>query len=231
MTINTPNGPIEILPTPPEILSTLQSLTPFGIDYLKVPFNGAHYGIVMAKGEKEVMCLKQQSLERPKQEAEMMFQLNHYIIMEAYTRFREHQFSGAYLASPYLRQRDNGLWESGIGHFIFPSLDGPEVDADAKLSTYDNHFGKGATTMLTRFLFDMRECYKDKPFKEPPTIGLDLRPRSHLTFLAMNFILLGSQVLCLRAKLREEDPAWGILAKAGIRQVVHMPCVPIEIGD
>jgi hypothetical protein len=231
MTINTPNGPIEIITAPPEILSTLQSLTPFGIEHLKEPFNGAHYGLVMAKGGKEVMCLKQQSIERPKQDAEMQFQLTHYMIVEAYTRHRAHHFSGAYLASPYLRQRDNGLWESGIGHFIFPSPDGPEVEADAKLSTYDTHFGKGATTMLTRFIFDMRECYKDKPFKEPPTIGLDLRPRSHLTFLAMYFMLLGSQVICLRANLREEDPAWGVLAKAGIREVLHLPCVPLDIRD
>ena len=77
MTINTPNGPIEIITTTPEILSTLQSLTPFGIDHLQEPFNGAQYGLVMAKGGKEVMCLKQQPLERPKQEAEMMFQMNH----------------------------------------------------------------------------------------------------------------------------------------------------------
>ncbi len=229
MRINTPNGPIEIITTTPEILSTLQSLTPFGIDHLKEPFNGAQYGLVMAKGGKEVMCLKQQPLERPKQEAEMMFQMNHLIIMEAYTRFREHHFSGGYLASPYLRQRDNGLWESGIGHFIFPSSDGSEADAEAKHGAYDHHFGKGATTMLTRFIFDMRECYKDKPFKEPPTIGLDLRPRSHLTFLAMYFMLLGSQILCLRANLREEDPAWAILAKAGIKEVVHLPCVPLEV--
>lgn len=229
--ITTPHGHIEILTPDEAILKSLNVVLPFGLMPLQQPVNGAHFGIVMAKGAKEVICLKQQSVERPEQEAEMMFQLNHYIIMEAYTRFREHQFSGGYLASPYLRQRDNGLWECGIGHFIFPSPDGPEADADAKLSTYDTHFGKGATTMLTRFIFDMRECYKDKPFKEPPTIGLDLRPRSHLTFLAMNFMSLGSQVLCLRANLREEDPAWGILAKAGILDVVHMPCLPLEIRE
>lgn len=231
MTINTPNGPIEIITTTPEILSTLQSLTPFGIDHLKEPFNGAHYGFVMAKGGQEVMCLKQQSVERSREEAETLFQLHHYIIMEAYTLFRAHDYSGAYLASPYLRQRDNGLWESGIGHFIFPSKDGPEVSAASNFSTYDRHFGKGATAMLTNFITDMRECYKDKPYKETPTIGLDLRPRSHLTFLAMYFMLLGSQVLCLRANLREEDPAWAVLAKAGIREVVHMHCVPLEIRE
>ncbi len=229
MTLSTPNGPIEVLTPDEALLKSLNAILPYGLMPLKEPFNGAHFGMVMAKGGKEVMCLKQQPLERPKQEAEMMFQMNHIIIIEAYTRFREHHFFGGYLASPYLRQRENGLWESGIGHFIFPSPDGS--DADAKLTTYDTHFGKGATNMLTRFIFDMRECYKDKPFKEPPTIGLDLRPRSHLTFLSMYFMLLGSQVLCLRANLREEDPAWAVLAKAGIREVLHLPCVPLEIQE
>ena len=231
MTLSTPHGPIEILTPDEALLKSLTAILPFSLMPLQEPVNGAQFGIVMAKGAKEVMCLKQQPLERSRQEAEMMFQMNHFIIMEAYTRFRENHFLGGYLASPYLRQRDNGLWESGIGHFIFPSPYGPEVEVDAKLTTYDRHFGKGATAMLFRFIADMRECYKDKPFKEPPTIGLDLRPRSHLTFLAMYFMLLGSQIICLRANLREEDPAWGVLAKAGIIEVLHLPCVPLEIRD
>lgn len=230
MTIDTPHGPILITLPSSQVLSTLQSLTPFGIEQLKEPVNGARYGFVMAKTGKEVMCLKQQSIERPKQDAEMQFQLNHYMIMEAYTRFRVHQYAGGYMASPYLRQRDNGLWEPGIGHFIFPSKDGSEAHADSKLTTYDPEFGMGATVMLTRFILDMREGYKDKPFKEPPTIGLDFRPRSHLSYLAMNFMILGSQITCLRAHLREEDPVWGVVAKAGIQEVIHLPVVPVEIS-
>lgn len=231
MILETPKGQIQIDPPSFEIVASLQSILPFGLMPLKQPVNGAHYGFVMAKGGQEVMCLKQQSLERSREDAETLFQLHHFIIMEAYTLFRAHLFSGAYLASPYLRQRDNGLWESGIGHFIFPSKDGPEASAASNFSTYDRHFGKGATAMLTNFITDMRECYKEKPFKEAPTIGLDLRPRSHLSHLAMYFMLLGSKVLCLRANLREEDPAWGILAKAGIQEVVHLPCVPLEIRE
>lgn len=76
-----------------------------------------------------------------------------------------------------------------------------------------------------------RSAYNERQIPEPRIIGLDLRPRSHLNSLAMHFMVLGTRVLCLRAHLREQDPAWGVLAKAGFKNVVHVPSVPLTIRE
>ncbi len=231
MIIETPNGSIEV--SAPEATTTqeLRNLLPFGITQFNEPLQGSTYGFVMCCGEQEVWCLKQQPLEQEQKAAEQWLNINHVIIMEAYTRYLTHGFSGGYLASPYIRQRDNGLWESGIAHFIFPASNGIESEKNSPSTAYDSRFGPGATKMLTDFILALRSAYNDMQIPEPRIIGLDIRPRSHLTSLAMHFMLLGSRVLCLRAHLRELDPAWGILAKAGIKSVVHVPSVPLTIRE
>ncbi|MGB9276406.1 MAG: hypothetical protein WCC08_14310, partial [Terrimicrobiaceae bacterium] len=59
--------------------------------------------------------------------------------------------AGLTLQGPYLRQRDNGLWESGVAHFVFPSTNRAEAQQLPFQQAFDNEFGHGATTMFERF--------------------------------------------------------------------------------
>jgi hypothetical protein len=134
------------------------------------------------------------------------------------------------LPAPYLRQRSNGLWEHGVGHFIFPSPRGIESQEFPFRGAYDNQFGHGATTMFERFVLTFMGLFRESPIKPPPYIGTDVRPRLQLSSLAMNFMAVGRYILCTRPKLREdEDVAWNILAVAGITEVYHLPLVPMGI--
>ena len=139
------------------------------------------------------------------------------------------RISGAYLASPYLRQRDNGLWEAGVAHFIFPSENEINSAEQPVSKAYDPEFGDGATNMFTSFFECFREALNDA--KLPMRyLGIDVCPRSHLKSLAMNFMVLDTQIICLRSNLRErEDVAWTILSSAGVRKVYHMPALPMTI--
>jgi len=85
--------------------------------------------------------------------------------------------------------------------------------------------------MLEGFILALRSAYQEAKIAEPRIIGLDLRPRSHLTSIAMHFMVFGSQILCLRAQLREQDPGWGILVKAGKKSVIHIPSVLVTIRE
>ena len=85
--------------------------------------------------------------------------------------------------------------------------------------------------MLEGFILALRSAYHEAKIAEPRIIGLDLRPRIHVTSIAMHFMVLGSQILCLRAQLREQDPGWGILAMAGKKSVIHIPSVPVTIRE
>lgn len=229
--IQTPNGSIEATAPEEATMVELRRLLPYGITQFSEPQQNATYGFVMCCGDQEVWCLKQQPLEQEKKVAEQWLNINHVIILEAYTRYLTHGYSGGYLASPYMRQRDNGLWESGIAHFIFPAKNQIESEQSSPSTAYDSRFGPGATKMLTDFILALRNAYNERQIPEPRIIGLDLRPRSHLNSLAMHFMVLGSRILCLRAHLREQDPAWDVLAKAGFKSVVHVPSVPLTIRE
>ncbi len=153
------------------------------------------------------------------------------MIMNAYCQYIKLGFSGAYLASPYLRQRDNGLWEAGVSHFIFPS-DNEKVSEKSFGKAYDNQFGNGATNMFLAFADSFQQSFAEAKLTMPQYLGIDVRPRSHLKNLAMYFMVWGSDIFCLRANLREqEDAAWAILANKGIGQVYHLPSLPMTINE
>lgn len=229
--IQTKRGAIGIQKPDTSTLKRLQKLLTFGVLPFKQTFNGADFGIVMQCDEKEIYCLKQQPLEVDKKKALIHFQLHHIMIMDAYCRYIKLGFSGAYLASPYLRQRDNGLWESGISHFIFPS-DDEQVSAKSFGKAYDNQFGNGATNMFIAFMDCFKKAFSESKLTMPQYFGLDIRPHSHLKGLAMYFMVSDSDVFCLRPNLCEqEDPAWTILVNGGIDKVYHLPSLPVRIKE
>ena len=231
-TIKTNRGSIELFDPNDEIIRRLNDLLPYGISHLNQVVGGAKFGIVMKCGEQEVFCLKQQPLEIERKDAEHQFQLHHFMITEAYCRYLKKGFSGAYIAAPYLRQRDNGLWESGVSHFIFPSKSNKTPSEQSYLTSYDRDFGNGATAMLTYFVECFRTSFSEAKITMPRYFGLDLRTLSHLQGLAMNFMVLDSQVICLRPNLQEkEDAAWTIFASEGIKKICYLPSVPLTVSN
>ena len=229
--IQTTKGSVEIQKPDTTTFKRLRNLLTYGVMQFEQTFNGADFGFVMQCGEQEVYCLKQQPLEVERKQAEQLFQLQHFMIMEAYCKYIKLGFSGAYLASPYLRQRDNGLWEAGVSHFIFPAEN--ELQHSEPFSkAYDNKFGNGATYMFMEFVRCFKQAFFEAELTIPQYFGIDFRSRSHLQGLAMDFMVAGSDFFCLRVNLREqEDLAWAILANAKIDKVYHLPSLPMTINE
>jgi hypothetical protein len=230
--IQTPKGSIDIHEPGSVIIKRLQNILTYGVFPFNQTFNGANFGIVMCCGEKEVYCLKQRPLEVERKLAEHLFQIHHLMIIDAYCRYIKIGFSGVYLASPYLRQRDNGLWEAGVSHFIFPAENEMKHTEKSFSKAYDNQFGNGATNMFMGFADCFKQAFIEAKLTMPQYIGIDIRSRSHLQSLAMNFMVFGSDVFCLRANLRgQEDKAWSILVDRGMTKVYHLPALPMTINE
>lgn len=220
-TINNNHISFEIKDANPEMIRQLQNLLPYGVMPLPEPFDGAKFGIVMECDGNEVYCRRHKFMEMPLEMAEQLFQIQHLTIMQSYCRYIKKGFSGAYLATPYLRQRDNELWETGVAHFIFPPEDGRgkvEKKIDKMFDSFFKCFGEA---------FSKWELPKEFTY-----IGLGSRLRSHLQSVAMYFMAIDSDIICLRANLREqEDDAWNILKSTGIKTVYHLPSVPMTIEE
>ena len=229
-TIQTNKGSIEIVEPDNEIVERLNELMLWGIEQFEKDVNGVKYGIVMQCGEQEIFCIKQQPLEIERKDAERLLHIQHLMIVDAYCSYIKKGFSGAYLAAPYIRQRDNELWEAGVSHFIFPSKENKKSKGKSYRATFDELFGNGATEMFIHFVECFKKSFIEANITMPQYFGIDVRTRSHLQALAMNFMVLDAQVICLRTNLREkEDPAWTFLASAGFNKVYHLPSVPLTI--
>lgn len=154
------------------------------------------------------------------------------MIVEAYCQYIKMEFSGAYLAAPYMRQRRNGLWEAGVSHFIFPSGNNKELPDKGLSQVYERQFGEGATSMFGGFTECFKKVFNKTKLPMPGYLGIDIRTRSHLMNLGMYFMVLDSQMICLRANLREKvDAGWTIFSSAGINNIYHLPALSMTIQE
>lgn len=128
-----------------------------------------------------------------------------------------------YYATPYIKEKDNGGYESGIAHFIFPGTDSPKTEHFA----YDNAMGVGATGCFMAFMNMFKSITKDDV--KIPYIGLDMRTRSQLGSFISGFMLYKDTFIFHGTQIGENDFRFDLLAKHGIKEVVFAPSMPMSI--
>jgi len=238
--IQTPHGSIEIHEPTIEMIRRLQTLLPYGMMILEEPIDGAKYCMAMQCEEEQMYCIRLKPLECEYDWAVRLFNIHHYLIMHSYCEYINKGLSGAYLATSYLKQRQNKLWEAGVANFIFPEVDVPESNTTlwkkifSKEQAWDDQFGKGATKMLESFMESFKTEYPylgviDKLFGKYISFGAR---HSQPYGGAMWYMVLDSEIICIRPDLFEqEDKAWGYLASEGIKKVYHLPSIQMGIDE
>ena len=223
--LKTENGDIAITSLSEKLLKILQTKMTYGFMPFKKDFNGAKYGFVVKCDGKEIPCIKQQPIDYNQETALKLISLHNYLILETYCRLSRQNLDMVYYAVPYLKQKGDDSYESGVAHFIFPG----DIDCQGDSSLAFDDLGEGATFLLKAF---MNEFNNIKGEKYPiPYIGLDVRTRSQLGSILSGFMLCKDTIIYHGAKVQEEDPRFGILVRNGIKSVVHAPSLPMEITN
>ena len=186
--------------------------------------NGAKYGYVVKCGDDEIPCLKQQPADYPKDTAIKVLNIHQMLILKTYCKLAQQNIDMLYFATPYLREKHDGLFEPGIAHFIFPSENHQSVNG---FSVYDWKLGEGATELFMNFVDEFKSNFTEA--FNIPYIGVDIRTRSQLGSVLSSFILYKSSIIYLGAKIQDNDPRFDLLAKNGIKEVIHAPALPMEI--
>lgn len=224
--IHTEHGDVEIKDLTPDILLELQKRLPYGFFPFNQEYNGARYGFVVKCDTDEIPLLKQQPVECSQDWAYRMIEIHTVLILVSYCKMIEDRIDGIYYATPYLKDKGQAGWESGIAHFIFPGDE--ELSNNGLPDAYDEVFGNNATALFGLFMKYYNENFDDK-FRLQ-YIGIDLRTRSQIGSLVSGFMLFKDSIIYL-GTLHENDPRFGVLAKNGVKSIIHAPSTPMQISS
>lgn len=237
MTIRTTKGEIELVAPSKELLQALQKQMKFGICPFQEEFQGAKYGFVVQCDDEEILCLKQQPVEAPQDIAAKMLYFHQMLILETYLQVGGNMDDGIYYATGYMKDKGDAGYESGIAHFIFPAPPKPKqkesifsrlFSKSEKSGWSDPYLGEGAQKLFDVFAKAFQLIKTQRGFKIQ-YIGLDIRKKSQLGMLQSGFMLYDGNFIYLGVQVVENDPRFELLASAGIKRVVHMPSMPMQI--
>jgi hypothetical protein len=229
-TIQTPEGEIRLLEPPVELLRAIRAYLPYGMVRLKPPAGQAEFGIVMQCGDFEVMAIKQQSVDLDPESGELQFRSNHVLIAAALKSYLQNGFKGLLMPVPYRREKPGGRIEAGFAYFGSPSpTQGPLLEPQQR-GFWADHFSEEFHSMIRRFIHALVEgaAATRLPIQEV-IIGLDVRKRMQLDAIILSFMVLGNNLICLRATIDEREWTWSILRSAGITELYHLPSVSMAI--
>jgi hypothetical protein len=228
--VKTHQGPIELCPPELVQLRALREILPLGAVQYSPSQHGAKFGLVMKCGEQEALAVKQQPVEVSKEQAKTSFRANSILIALSLRNYLENGFSGFMMPCAYMRDKGATGVEAGIAYFGAPSPSGKEALKFTHEDAFDNQFGTGFTSMLTKATRSIHKASVDSGIGLATPIGFDVRSRSTLETLGFGFLVHGPLIFCLKCEVREEDPVWTVLRSTGIEHVIHIPSLPVEIS-
>jgi hypothetical protein len=229
-TIVTQFGEVTLREPTTELLAAIRSYLP--LIHNDPPEQGADYGLVMQSGTLELVGVRQQPKDAFYEQCLGSQWDNNILIAHSLAGYLQAGFSGLFLPCTYLATKKHPLFESGIAYFGCPSPAGRERQDHPFGSAFDGQFGHGFTIMVTEFMRALTQSSVATRIPLPLPVGLNVRYRQQLGYLDFGFMLVGSQVVCLKTELApEHDLSWTALRETGITTVFHLPCQPAAIAE
>lgn len=222
--VNTKMGQIEILEPTDSLLKEIQSILPFGFFPFNESFNGYKFGFVIKCDSDEMRCLKQQPVEVEEKVAHKLILFHQLLTLETYIQIKDKIGDSLYYATPYLKNKGDIGYETGIAHFLYPQ----NMAHDIGNGAYESIFGKGATDLFMTFAKAYREINKASGLNLQ-YLGLDIRTRAQLGSLISGFMIYKGNFIYNGTQIQDGDPRFELLANRGVFKVIHTPSTPMEI--
>jgi len=223
-TVNTKSGNIEIIEPTNAFIEEIQSILPFGFYPFEKSFNGYRFGFVVKCDSDELKCIKQQPVEVEEKVAHKLIHFHHILTLDTYIQIKDKIGDSLYYATPYLKNKGDIGYESGIAHFLYPQNIAHKIANDA----YESVFGEGATDLFMTFAKTYQEINKASGLKLQ-YLGFDIRTRAQIGPLISGFMIYKGNFIYHGTQIREGDPRFELLADRGIFKIIHMPSAPMEI--
>lgn len=219
-------GDLEIRDLTPSMLKKLQKWLPLGFLPLDEEFKGARYGFVVRCGEKGFSILKQRPVECNRERALKLINIYLDCILSTLWKMADEYIDGIYYATPFLEDKGEDRWETGVVHFIFPS--GNIIFEDSPIPTfYDNVLCSGGTALYVRFMKYFRDFLND--LYHIDNIRNDVVKSSQISNLVSGFMLMEDEII-YHGTVQEDDPVFRVLVQQGLPSIFHAPSIPITIS-
>ena len=222
--VKTKMGQIEILEPTDSLLKEIQSILPFGFLPFNESFNGYRFGFVIKCDSDEMKCLKQQPAEVEEKVAHKLILIHQLLTIDTYIQIKDIIGDSLYYATPYLKDKGDIGYETGIAHFFYPH----NMEHKIENGAYESLFGEGATDLFMTFAKAYQENNKASSLNLQ-YLGLDIRTRAQLGSMISGFMIYKGNFIYNGTQIQDGDPRFELLANRGVFKVIHTPSAPMEI--
>lgn len=231
--VPTPHGDIRLLPITDELLESVSKSFALGVRRLPQPVRGARFGIVMLCGATELLAVKWQPPDCEARVGKLLFGLHVEMLRRTVPMYQREGFPGLIFPAAYLRSKPDGSSESGIAFFggVSAAVDGSIESEPPALRLVDDQFGPGFVRMMMAFWKAMQQSALELDTPMQTIISVEVRPRSKLASLHFELMVHGRNVIYTQVSAFANDPLWSTLRERGIREVFHMPSIPLKADE
>lgn len=209
-------------------LQEFRRVWPFGMVRFREQ-DGADTGIVLQCGSREVVGFKFQPGDVPEEETAMFHLWMHRrLIARSMADWLNDPPDAALLPVVYVRNKGGLGFESGIACFCYLKAEAQSDPADlqevvAQPSEKAREIAFEWYGSVARALKVLGDGYKIT------LIGIDVKRRSDLETIQMDFLAHGSRVYSVTRNVFDGDTIWEELVTAGVAELPHIPTVPFTI--
>jgi hypothetical protein len=154
--------------------------------------------------------------------AEKMLSALRLMLPRALKLYSEFDFNGVFLPCAYLSE-SSSVSQAGYMMYVWSGGRPNRTTKSKPIDGFEKQFGPGSTDMIPTFWGAHIDTWKSFGLGECAAADFDFACRSHCELMALDFLVVDSQIVCLKNSIDEDDPVLVEAARAGIERVYWMP--------